>query len=143
MNSADDIFPPSIIAPADVEAETGECLEPVAVALGTPSVSDDCQVASVTNNAPDLFPAGTNLVTWTVYDIAGNYASATQTVVVVPSRTGDCDGDGLTDHEEIAVYRTAWDCADTDGDGMPDGEEVSWGTDPLVAADEGCRPRFW
>ena len=46
--------------------------------------SDNCGVATVTNNAPALFPVGTTVVTWTVTDIHGNVTdTATQTVVVV------------------------------------------------------------
>ena len=143
MDTADDIFPPSIAAPPDVEAEAGECLEPVAVALGSATAWDDCGVALVSNDAPAVFDVGLTEVTWTATDAAGNASTAVQTVAVVPSRTGDCDGDGLTDFEEIMVYETAWNDADTDGDGMPDGEEVALGTDPNVAAEAGCRPLFW
>ena len=143
MAWADDIFPPSIAAPPDVEAEAGECLEPVAVALGSATAWDDCGVALVSNDAPAVFDVGLTEVTWTATDAAGNASTAVQTVAVVPSRTGDCDGDGLTDFEEVMVYETAWNGADTDGDGMPDGEEVALGTDPNVAAEAGCRPLFW
>ena len=165
MEGLDDIFFPTISAPSNVEAEAGECLAPVAVALGTPAVGDDCQVAAVTNDAPAAFPVGVHVVTWTVFDMAGNPASDTQTVTVVPSRTGDCDGDGLTDYAETMTHGTDWNSADTDGDGiedgvevtmgltptlwdtdgdgMGDGDELALGTDPLVVADEGCRPRFW
>ena len=187
MNSADDIFEPSITAPQDVEAEASECLSPVAVALGTPTFSDGCQVASVTNDAPATFPVGVHVVTWTVFDAAGNLATDTQVVTVVPSRTGDCDNDGLSDYREemeLGTDSQVWDTDgdglgdgdevtrgtnplskdsdgdgiedgeevamglsptlwDTDGDGLGDGDELALGTDPLVAADVGCRPRFW
>ncbi|MBW2738102.1 MAG: fibronectin type III domain-containing protein [Deltaproteobacteria bacterium] len=40
----------------------------------------------------------------------------------------DSDGDGLTDDDEIAVYKTDPNNADTDGDGITDGNEVEyWG----------------
>ena len=143
MDASDDIFPPVIAAPPDVEAEAGPCLAPVAVPLGSATASDDCGVALVTNDAPAVFEVGVTTVTWSAADAGGNVATSTQTVTVVPSRTGDCDGDGLTDYEEVMVLETDWDDVDTDGDGMPDGEEVSLGTDPLATADEGCRPRFW
>jgi hypothetical protein len=51
--------------------------------LGSPTVSDNCAVASVTNDAPSCFDLGTNFVVWTVADIHGNNASCTQQVVVV------------------------------------------------------------
>ena len=50
--------------------------------LGTPNVSDNCGVASVTNDAPSTFPIGLTVVTWTVTDIHGNMASCTQNVHV-------------------------------------------------------------
>lgn len=42
----------------------------------------------------------------------------------------DTDGDGLTDHEERAIYQTFWYEADSDGDGFSDGEEVKTGFSP-------------
>ncbi len=74
--------PPSITAPADV---TAECAGPggTPVVLGTPAVGDDCDLsATVTNDAPGVFPLGTTVVTWTATDQIGNAATATQIVVV-------------------------------------------------------------
>lgn len=46
----------------------------------------------------------------------------------------DTDSDGLSDYEEVNVYKTNPLVADTDGDGLVDGEEVNvYKTDPLVA----------
>ncbi|MBI4135323.1 hypothetical protein HY477_01145 [Candidatus Uhrbacteria bacterium] len=42
----------------------------------------------------------------------------------------DTDGDGLTDWEEVAHYRTDPLKPDTDGDGYSDGQEVQAGYDP-------------
>lgn len=52
------------------------------VSLTAPSASDDCGVASVTNNAPATFPVGTTEVTWTATDINGNTSTIKQTVTV-------------------------------------------------------------
>ncbi|WP_188502346.1 T9SS type B sorting domain-containing protein, partial [Pontibacter amylolyticus] len=52
------------------------------VTLGEPTASDNCSVASVTNDAPVEFPTGTTTVTWTVTDASGNSTTATQTVTV-------------------------------------------------------------
>ncbi|MCB9064973.1 MAG: HYR domain-containing protein [Chitinophagales bacterium] len=52
------------------------------IALGTPTTSDNCGVDSVWNNAPTAFPIGSTFVTWTVRDVNGNTATATQQVVV-------------------------------------------------------------
>jgi hypothetical protein len=76
---------PVITAPADV-TKTGYC-SPVTVTLGTPVTSDNCGVATVTNDAPAFFPVGTTVVTWTVTDIHGNTAAATQNVTVSGSIT--------------------------------------------------------
>jgi hypothetical protein len=54
----------------------------------------------------------------------------TQRVVITIYSSGDTDGDGLTDEEEIALGTNPF-MADTDGDGYDDGEEVDAGTDPL------------
>ncbi|MEZ7497950.1 HYR domain-containing protein, partial [Flavobacterium sp. Arc3] len=53
------------------------------VDLGTPTSSDNCEVKSITNDAPNLFPIGNTTVTWTVTDNAGNIATCTQLVTVV------------------------------------------------------------
>ncbi|MBR6022106.1 MAG: HYR domain-containing protein [Kiritimatiellae bacterium] len=134
MNSADDIFPPTVTAPADVEAEAGECLAPVAMSLGSATAWDDCRVVLVTNDAPAVFAVGLTEVTWSAFDAAGNVATDTQSVSVVPSRTFDCDSDGLTDYEEVVELGTDATLWDTDGDGMGDGDEVAAGFDPLVPA---------
>lgn len=42
----------------------------------------------------------------------------------------DTDGDGLSDGEEVRVYKTDPLDPDTDHDGVPDGEEVASGLDP-------------
>lgn len=74
---------PIIVAPINVNVNPNLGCTAVGVALGTPIVSDNCTVASVTNNAPSLFPIGTTTVTWTVTDASGNTATATQLVNVV------------------------------------------------------------
>ena len=61
---------------------SGQAVEGTSVNLGTPATADNCSVASVTNNAPASFPAGTTTVTWTVTDGGGNTATASQVVIV-------------------------------------------------------------
>ena len=76
---------PTITAPSDVVHECdspGGCLKEN-VALGTPVTGDNCSVASVTNDAPDFFPLGDTLVTWTVTDGSGNTAMDSHNVEVV------------------------------------------------------------
>jgi gliding motility-associated-like protein len=78
-----DNIAPSIVAPINVNVNPNLGCTAVGVALGTPTVSDNCSIASVTNNAPALFPIGTTTVTWTVTDGSGNTSTATQLVNVV------------------------------------------------------------
>src|SRR5690606_30993228 len=76
---------PSITAPADVTTTTsadapGDCT--TTAALGTPTTGDNCGVASVTNDAPAVYPVGTTTVTWTVTDVNGLTNNATKAVTV-------------------------------------------------------------
>ncbi|WP_108807624.1 HYR domain-containing protein, partial [Aquimarina spinulae] len=80
----DDTTDPTIVCPADVvsvNVDAGLCTAS-SVSLGTPTTSDNCTVASVTNDAPGVFPLGNTTVTWTVTDGSGNTATCTQTVTV-------------------------------------------------------------
>jgi gliding motility-associated-like protein len=74
---------PLITAPLNVTVTPNLGCEAIGVTLGTPVTSDNCSVASVTNDAPAIYPIGTTTVTWTVTDASGNTASATQLVTVV------------------------------------------------------------
>jgi gliding motility-associated-like protein len=71
--------------PADITtiADAGDCfLDSANVNLGTPVVTDNCSVFSVTNNAPATFPVGTTTVTWTITDVNGNSSTCQQDVTV-------------------------------------------------------------
>ncbi|MFM7006570.1 MAG: gliding motility-associated C-terminal domain-containing protein, partial [Flavobacteriales bacterium] len=74
---------PTITAPANITTNATAACAVTGLTLGTPVTSDNCSVASVTNNAPSTFPLGTTTVTWTVTDGSGHTATATQTVTVV------------------------------------------------------------
>jgi gliding motility-associated-like protein len=73
---------PVITAPLNVTVTPNLGCEAVGVTLGSPVTSDNCSVASVTNDAPAIYPIGTTTVTWTVTDGSGNVATATQLVTV-------------------------------------------------------------
>lgn len=74
---------PTIVAPAavTVNVDSGKC-SASNVALGTPVTTDNCSIASVSNDAVEPFPIGSTTVTWTVKDAAGNTSTATQIVTV-------------------------------------------------------------
>lgn len=74
---------PSITAPANINAGSNSGCSAAGINLGSPIVSDNCAVDSITNDAPSSFPVGTTTVTWTVKDSSGNSATATQLVTVV------------------------------------------------------------
>jgi gliding motility-associated-like protein len=57
--------------------------EAIGVNLGAPVTSDNCSVATVSNDAPAIFPLGLTTVTWTVVDGSGNISTATQLVNIV------------------------------------------------------------
>src|SRR5207237_5142671 len=75
--------PPTISCPALITlvASAGLC-GATNVVLSTPTVSDNCGPVTITNNAPALFPVGTNTVIWTATDTHGNSATCPQTVIV-------------------------------------------------------------
>jgi HYR domain/Secretion system C-terminal sorting domain len=68
---------PSITAPTAITSCTG-----TGIVLGSPFMSDNCGVPSVSNNAPMTFPIGTTTVIWTATDNVGNTTTATQSVTV-------------------------------------------------------------
>ena len=73
---------PVITAPANINTTLTAGCTKTGINLGTPVTSDNCTIASVTNDAPTAFPVGTTTVTWIVTDASGNTATATQTVTV-------------------------------------------------------------
>jgi len=65
-----------------VDTDPGDCFAS-GVFLGQPTVSENCEVDTVTNNAPADFDLGETIVTWTVTDVGGNSATCEQLVTVV------------------------------------------------------------
>jgi len=97
---------PTITAPADVAVNTdASSCDATGVALGSATTSDNCGVASLTNNAPAVFPLGTTTVTWTVTDNAGLTATDTQVVTVT-----DNEAPTITAPADIAVNADASSC---------------------------------
>ena len=64
-----------------------------------------------------------------------NTAAVARAVRVYSVAGADDDGDGLSNGDEKGIYGTDPTNPDTDSDGMDDGWEVTYGLDPLSAAD--------
>ena len=73
---------PTITAPGDITISAGVNCEITSLSLGAPSTSDNCGVASVSNDASPPYLVGTTTVIWTVIDAAGNTTTATQDIIV-------------------------------------------------------------
>jgi gliding motility-associated-like protein len=74
---------PVISAPANITMAPNFGCDAIGVNLGAPTATDNCSVATVSNNAPAIYPLGLTTVTWTVVDGSGNTSTATQLVNVV------------------------------------------------------------
>lgn len=88
----EDTIAPDITAPDDIVAE---CTSPdgTPVDPGEPSVSDICDAdPAVENDAPDTFPLGSTLVTWTATDGSGNAASDDHNVLVEDTTAPEAAG---------------------------------------------------
>ncbi|MBL0315845.1 MAG: HYR domain-containing protein [Flavobacteriales bacterium] len=107
-----DIQLPTITCPGDVtvNADDAACAA-TGVDLGSPITADNCNVASVTNNAPASFPVGSTNVVWTVTDASGNTATCTQVVTVLDNQlpTITCPGDVTVNADDAACAATGVD----------------------------------
>ncbi|MDZ4824680.1 MAG: HYR domain-containing protein [Flavobacteriales bacterium] len=95
---------PNITCPADVSVNNDGGVCQAMVIVPTPSVDDNCGVASVVNdytgtdNASAIYPVGTTIITWTVTDIHGNVNTCTMSVNVI-----DNEAPSLTCPADITV----------------------------------------
>ena len=90
-----DTTPPALTVPADITAEQTSA-DGTPVDTGVATTTDICDSGPVViSDAPDVFPLGPTVVTWTATDLSGNSTSATQTITVVdttpPSLTPPAD----------------------------------------------------
>ena len=77
-----DTMYPVLQIPGDIVVEATS-LDQNEVYLGEATATDNGEIASVTNNAPDVFPLGETIVTWTALDSSNNFSSLTQLVTVI------------------------------------------------------------
>ncbi|MEO1032881.1 MAG: HYR domain-containing protein, partial [Bacteroidota bacterium] len=106
------------ITVVDAEAPTISCLSDItvnndvglcsaSVTVPSPTVGDNCSVASVTNSfnnssdASGTYPVGTTSVIWTVTDASGKQSSCTQQITVVDNEapTISCSSDITVDND--------------------------------------------
>ncbi|NBS50643.1 MAG: DUF5011 domain-containing protein [Verrucomicrobia bacterium] len=88
------------------------------------------------SGAVDTSTVGIYTLTYTATDVAGNLAvPVTRTVNVVLDPTGDEDGDGLTNGQELTLGTDPYK-KDTDGDGVNDPVEIADGTCELLQQSE-------
>jgi len=79
-----DTIPPTISSITDITAEAVVTYDNIIV-LQAPSADDIVGVDSITNDAPEFFPMGETIVTWTATDMAGNTSSIEQKITVTDS----------------------------------------------------------
>lgn len=127
-----DATAPAIIAPSDITITANSNCSVPAIMLGSPGTSDNCTIASVTNDAPATFPIGTTTVTWTVTDGSGNSTTATQTVTVNPpsgpATPGTISGPATNICGTTAVYSIA---------AVPGATSYMWTVPPGVTINSG------
>ena len=70
------------ILPVDDLTYEATSMDQNTVHLDNPPVSD-IQEVTITNNAPEFFPLGETIVTWTAIDVVGNASTTEQKVIVV------------------------------------------------------------
>ena len=96
-----DTIAPEVVAPSDIKIEAVNSTENFIELMGV-RVSDAVEISLVTNDAPEVFPLGETIVTWTATDTSGNSMSDTQLVTVV-----DTTAPTIRALEDIAVDATS------------------------------------
>ena len=79
-----DSTPPKISSIDDISLEAKSTSQNL-VTLTIPEISDEVGVMTVTNDAPEVFPLGETIVTWTATDVIGNISNLSQSIILVDS----------------------------------------------------------
>ncbi|MGI0063336.1 MAG: HYR domain-containing protein, partial [Nitrosopumilaceae archaeon] len=98
-----DTIPPTITALPDITIQA-ETTKANLVELESPLATDAVGVISITNDAPEVFPLGETLVTWTATDVATNSVSVIQKIIVVDTKPPT-----ILVPEDIIVEATSFD----------------------------------
>jgi hypothetical protein len=77
---------PTLTVPEDLTVEAVS-LQETLVEIGQAGADDISGISSIVNNAPDVFPLGSTIVTWSATDNNHNTISAEQTITVVDTTT--------------------------------------------------------
>ena len=142
---------PVITPAANINTTTNSGCYATSVNLGTPIVSDNCEVYTYSNNAPSRYSIGTTNVTWWIEDIHGNTSTEVQTVTVVDDDqpSVSCPGNFCRQEDDGLGYYTvnghefdpygSWDCSgiasitnDFNGSNTLSGVQLSVGTTTIV-----------
>ena len=99
--TAPDVSPPSDIITEATDLSSNE------VELGKAIAYDIMSVESIVNDAPEFFPVGETIVTWTATDSSGNSSTATQTVTIIDSISPSITApDSITTEARSADFNT-------------------------------------
>src|SRR3972149_2377046 len=98
-----DTIPPTITALPEITIQA-QTTEANLIELESPLATDAVGVISITNDAPEVFPLGETLVTWTATDVATNSVSIIQKIIVVDTKPPT-----ILVPEDIIVEATSFD----------------------------------
>ena len=94
---------PILEIPEDIVIEATS-LDQNEVNLGKAIATDNGEITSITNDAPDVFSLGETTVTWTAIDSSNNFSSLTQSVSVIDTTTPE-----ISPLEDITLEATSVD----------------------------------
>ena len=94
---------PILEIPEDIVIEATS-LDQNEVNLGEAIATDNGEITSITNDAPDVFSLGETTVTWTAIDSSNNFSSLTQSVSVIDTTTPE-----ISPLEDITLEATSVD----------------------------------